>query len=69
MPLLTATPILKELVEEYFWTMFIALVESQDSLTADTEALECTTVTTLMMLWWYVKVHSVHVNILLKVLY
>ena len=48
--MITPTINLEKVVEEYFWAMLAALVESQDSLTAHTMALECTTVTTLIML-------------------
>ena len=43
------TPTLEGVLVEYFWTMCFAIAEIQDSLTAATMALECTTVTTLMM--------------------
>ena len=50
MPLHMVTPTSEGVVEEYFWMMFTALVECQGSLTAATVALECMTVTTLVML-------------------
>ena len=50
MPLHMVTLTSEGVVEEYFWMMCIALVESQDSLTAHTVVLECMTVTTLRML-------------------
>ena len=45
-----ATPTLEEPQEEYIWMTYTVLEVSHDSLTVDTEELEYTTVTTLMML-------------------
>ena len=50
MQLLIATPTLGEAQEEYTWITYTVLGMNQDLLTVGIVELECTTVTTLMML-------------------